>query len=89
MITNDKEREEFFKFLGMDAFIYDLEVINNTNLVASKLFPVRLNLSSPLFLKTLTQFVNTFKNLKALSQKNPTSRVLFIKTLVKMYFIKF
>ena len=83
MITNDKEREEVFKFLGMDAFVYDLDVIQQTNLVASKLFPVALNLSSPLFLKTLTQFLTTFIKLKGDSQNKKISPILFIKTLFK------
>jgi hypothetical protein len=83
MITNDKEREAFFNFLGMDAFVYDVEVIKQTNLVASKIFPVTLNISSPLFLKTLEQFLVSFKKLKESSQHKKTNPLLFIKTLLK------
>ena len=83
MITNDKQRDSFFKNLKIDSFVYDLEVIINTNITASKLFPVNLNLSSPLFIKNLEQFLNTFISLQKVKQNNTFTNIAYLKTLIQ------
>ena len=53
MYLNDLQRKDFYAAIGLDARTYDIEVIQETNETAARVFPVILNVDHPEFFKAL------------------------------------
>uniref|UniRef100_A0A4D6WM52 Probable magnesium-protoporphyrin IX monomethyl ester [oxidative] cyclase n=1 Tax=Apoglossum ruscifolium TaxID=167976 RepID=A0A4D6WM52_9FLOR len=53
MYLNDFQRSDFYKAIGLDARQYDIQVIRKTNESASRIFPVALDIDTPLFFQYL------------------------------------
>ena len=53
MYLNDLQRKDFYAAIGLDARTYDIEVIQETNETAARVFPVILNVNHPEFFKAM------------------------------------
>lgn len=49
MYLNDFQRSDFYKSIGLDSRLYNMQVIRKTNESASRVFPVALNVDHPHF----------------------------------------
>uniref|UniRef100_A0A1C9CAB0 Probable magnesium-protoporphyrin IX monomethyl ester [oxidative] cyclase n=1 Tax=Thorea hispida TaxID=202687 RepID=A0A1C9CAB0_9FLOR len=53
MYLNDFQRADFYKSIGLDSRLYDMQVIRKTNESASRIFPIALNIDHPHFFMLL------------------------------------
>uniref|UniRef100_A0A4D6WVA0 Probable magnesium-protoporphyrin IX monomethyl ester [oxidative] cyclase n=1 Tax=Nitophyllum punctatum TaxID=158729 RepID=A0A4D6WVA0_9FLOR len=98
MYLNDFQRTDFYKSIGLDARQYDIQVIRKTNESASRIFPVALNIDTPIFFEYLDICASYNKKLIELNQKKENTFFQYIEKItiynklfiyfLKLYFIK-
>uniref|UniRef100_A0A7S6U9T9 Magnesium-protoporphyrin IX monomethyl ester [oxidative] cyclase n=1 Tax=Schizocladia ischiensis TaxID=196139 RepID=A0A7S6U9T9_9STRA len=77
MYLNDLQRADFYKIIGLDARDFDKKVIEETNKISGRLFPVILDVNNPKF----------FDWLENCAEAN--FRLIEINNMKKSNFIKF
>jgi magnesium-protoporphyrin IX monomethyl ester (oxidative) cyclase len=98
MYLNDVQRKDFYAALGLDARDYDKYVITKTNETAARVFPVMLNVESPVFYELLEICVQNNEKLTAIAESNAPAPLKFLQKLphyfsngvqfVKLFFMK-
>ncbi|MGB3653086.1 MAG: magnesium-protoporphyrin IX monomethyl ester (oxidative) cyclase [Rivularia sp. (in: cyanobacteria)] len=98
MYLNDIQRQDFYAAIGLNAREYDKEVIEKTNEIAGRVFPVMLNIKTPEFYERLELCIQNNEKLRAIvNSTTPKFLQIFQKLpyylsngwhAVKLYFIK-
>ncbi len=98
MYLNDIQRQDFYAAIGLNAREYDKEVIEKTNEIAGRVFPVMLNIKTPEFYERLELCIQNNEKLRAIvNSQTPKLLQIFQKLpyylsngwqAVKLYFIK-
>ena len=98
MFLNDLQRKDFYAAIGLDARTYDIEVIQETNATAARVFPVILNVDHPEFFKALDTSAAASDKIAAVSRSSQPAplkllnKVPHIATIgwqmVRLYFMK-
>uniref|UniRef100_A0A1Z1M4S9 Magnesium-protoporphyrin IX monomethyl ester [oxidative] cyclase n=1 Tax=Caloglossa monosticha TaxID=76906 RepID=A0A1Z1M4S9_9FLOR len=70
MYLNDFQRSDFYKSIGLDARQYNMQVIRKTNESASRIFPIALNVDTPIFFKYLDTCASKNKMLTEIEKKD-------------------
>ena len=82
------DRGEFYELLGIDAVLFDSEVIWRTNETARRAFPRVFNFENGEFLELRDQIVDNFKKTKKASGLSKIKlRARFVQLLVKQFFM--
>jgi magnesium-protoporphyrin IX monomethyl ester (oxidative) cyclase len=98
MFLNDLQRKDFYAAIGLDARTYDIEVIQETNATAARVFPVILNVDHPEFFKALDTSAAANDQIAAISRSSQPAPLKLLKKLphiatigwqmVRLYFMK-
>lgn len=97
MYLNDFQRTGFYKSIGLDSRLYDMQVIRKTNESASRVFPIALNVDHPKFFMLLDKcaqynsliiYINNQRSnqlIKNLKKVNIYNQLAF--SLLKLYLL--
>ncbi|MEB3267370.1 MAG: magnesium-protoporphyrin IX monomethyl ester (oxidative) cyclase [Leptolyngbya sp.] len=98
MYLNDLQRKDFYAAIGLDARTYDIEVIQETNQTAARVFPVILNVDHPEFFKALDTSAAANDKMAAIGRSSVPAPVKVLQKLphiatigwqmVRLYFMK-
>jgi magnesium-protoporphyrin IX monomethyl ester (oxidative) cyclase len=80
MYLNDHQRSRFYEAIGLETRKFNIDVIQETNKVSGRVFPIILNVDHPVFFKTLDSCVQNYLKLLAIGE----SKGNVMKTIQKL-----
>lgn len=78
MYLNDHQRDKFYQSLGLNTRQFNVEVIQETNKTAGRVFPVILDVDNPVFFKVLDSCIDDYLKFLAVAE---SSKPKFLKTI--------
>jgi magnesium-protoporphyrin IX monomethyl ester (oxidative) cyclase len=80
MYLNDHQRTKFYESLGMNTRQYNIEVIQETNKTAGRVFPIILDVDRPEFFQIMDSCVKDYLKILAIAESNQSK---FSQTIQK------